>query len=149
MSLELFTSNVKSLFEAQDRIRDIAREVKERRDPLKERVLHLQEQVTAYMEQTNIDVCNFKDEKLELKSVQRHGSLTKKTLEAALVKYFRGDEAAAGAAFAFILDDLGSREIKVLRRSRQKKRKADQPQEAPASKRAPAVEDDDSEDDEI
>ena len=73
-------------------------------------------------------------ERLELKTVVRFGSLTKKSLEAALVKYFQNDDEAK-RCFDSIMESLGSREVEVLKRLKNRKRKAnDQPGNEPASK---------------
>jgi uncharacterized protein YaaN involved in tellurite resistance len=119
-----FSSNVKSMFEIHDRIRAIAAEAKIKRDPLKKEVDKLEGNIKSYMTEASIDVCNYQDERLELKTVVRFGSLTKKSLEAALIAYFQ-DEEKAQDCFQSIMTFIGSKELEVLKRLKNRKRKSD------------------------
>lgn len=140
MELEQFTKNVKDIFEVQDQIRQIAKDARERRAPLKEKADELEENVRAYMTKENINVCNYQEERLELKTVVRFGSLTKKSLEAALVLYFQNEEEAA-RCFEHVMESIGSREVQVLKRLKNRKRKAgDEKDDQQPSKKAAKTE---------
>lgn len=142
--IEDFSSNVKQMFEVQDRIRAIAAEAKTKRTPLKEEADRLEGGIRDYMSTAGIDVCNYHDERLELKSVVRFGSLTKKSLEGALQVYFQ-DTNNAEKCFNAIMEHIGSKELTVLKRLKNRKRKAPtQPDSAPSEKKAaPAYDDED------
>lgn len=134
MELENFTNSVKEIFQVQDQLRLIAQEAREKRTPLKKKADELEEKVRGYMIQEDVSVCNYQDERLELKTVVRFGSLTKKSLEAALVQYFQ-DEAEAKRCFESVMEFIGSKEIEVLKRLKNRKRKANAaPDETPPSK---------------
>ena len=134
MELEQFTKNVKDIFEVQDQIRQVAKDARERRTPLKQKADELEASVRTYMVKEDVSVCNYQDERLELKTVVRFGSLTKKSLEAALVQYFQNDDEAK-RCFDSIMETVGSKEVTVLKRLKNSKRKAsDQPENEPASK---------------
>lgn len=120
--LDQFSTNVKEIFDVQDKLRGIASEAREKRTPLKARADELESSIRSYMEEMNIGVCNFHDERLELKTVTRYGSLTKKSLEAALQIYF-ADDAKAQDCFDSIMKHIGSREVTVLKRLKNRKRK--------------------------
>ena len=122
-AIEDFSSNVKEMFEVQDQIRAIAADAKDKKSPLKERADELESGIRDYMSKSGIDVCNYQDERLELKTVTRFGSLTKKSLESALEVYFQ-DSAKAEACFAAIMEQIGSKELTVLKRLKNRKRKA-------------------------
>ena len=143
--LQQFTDDVKEMFNVQDQIRVLAKEIKIRRDPLKERVDILQGSIKTYMEKADLNVCNYQDEKLELKTSTRFGSLTKKSLQAALEAHF-GNEERANACFEAVMRHIGSNEVTVLRRSKNRKRKSDAAADAPQRKQAknepPALADD-------
>lgn len=129
-----FTANVKEIFEVQDQIRSIAADAKERRGPLKERADILEGSIRTYMEEKNIGVCNFHDERLELKTLTRFGSLTKKSLGAALAIYFN-DETKAQECFDSIMNHIGSKEVTVLKRLKNRKRKNSPSDQEPPSKK--------------
>ena len=134
--IEDFSQNVKNMFEIQDRIRAIASEAKTKRDPLKKQVDELEGNIKTYMSSSNIEVCNYQDERLELKNVVRFGSLTKKSLEAGLVTYFQ-DEDKAKECFDSIMGFIGSKELEVLKRLKNRKRSGSPNQnEDPPLKRA-------------
>lgn len=124
MELENFTNSVKQIFQVQDQIRLIAQEAREKRTPLKKKADELEDRVRGYMVQEDVSVCNYQDERLELKTVVRFGSLTKKSLEAALVQYFQ-DEGEAKRCFEAVMEFIGSKELEVLKRLKNRKRKAD------------------------
>ncbi|MCP4483671.1 MAG: hypothetical protein GY823_03790 [Flavobacteriaceae bacterium] len=121
--IENFSTNVKHMFEIQDRMRAIAAEAKLKRDPLKKQADELEGNIKSYMAEASIDVCNYQDERLELKTVVRFGSLTKKSLEAALVAYFQNEEKAQDC-FQSIMTFIGSKELEVLKRLKNRKRKS-------------------------
>ena len=123
MELEQFTNSVKQIFQVQDQIRLIAQEAREKRTPLKAKADELEDRVREYMLQEDVSVCNYQDERLELKTVVRFGSLTKKSLEAALVQYFQ-DEQEAKRCFESVMEFIGSKELEVLKRLKNRKRKA-------------------------
>lgn len=123
-NLEEFTKNVKDIFTIQDQIRLIAQEAREKRKPLKEKADELEGSVRAFMIKEDVSVCNYQDERLELKKVVRFGSLTKKSLQAALVQYFQNEEEAL-RCFESVMEHIGSQEIEVLKRLKNRKRKAE------------------------
>ena len=129
MELENFTASVKEIFQVQDQIRLIAQEAREKRTPLKKKSDELEERVRGFMVQEDVSVCNYQDERLELKTVVRFGSLTKKSLEAALVQYFQ-DETEARRCFESVMEFIGSKEIEVLKRLKNRKRKTDAPEDS-------------------
>lgn len=122
--LEEFTRNVKDIFDIQDQIRLIAQQAREKRKPLKEKADELEGNVREFMIKEDVSVCNYQDERLELKKVIRFGSLTKKSLHAALVQYLQ-DEEEASRCFDSVMEHIGSQEIEVLKRMKNRKRKAE------------------------
>jgi hypothetical protein len=139
MELEQFTACVKDIFHVQDKIRSIAQEAREKRTPLKKRADELEEKVRSYMIQEDVSVCNYQDERLELKTVVRFGSLTKKSLEAALVNFFQ-DNIEAKRCFDSVMEFIGSKEIEVLKRLKNRKRKtSDENESQPPTKVAKLV----------
>lgn len=150
--LSKFTQSVKEIFEVQDQMRAIAAEAREKKSPLKERADSLEGEIREYMTKAEIEVCNYHDERLELKTVTRFGSLTKKSLQGALAVYFQ-DEGKAQECFDSIMGTIGSNEITVLKRLKNRKRKAAGAPEGEASSKRPNFEappelsDDDEEED--
>jgi len=119
-----FKQNVKHMFELQDKMKEIAAATKVQRDPIKEQINVLQEEVKEFMQQSKVDVCTYQDDRLELQKVTRYGSLTKKSLKEGLLKHFNNDETRADIVFNAIIDHIGSKEQLILKRLKNRKRKA-------------------------
>lgn len=130
-----FGRDVKEFFTLQQKLKEIADEAKQKRTPIKDRVTNLEVNIKTYMKESNTQVCKFQDQKLEVQSVERYGSLTQKTLLAALNDYFQ-NEVVANECFEFIRNKLGKREVDILRKTkiRQPKRKAPAKPKAAAKK---------------
>ena len=121
--IDEFTGNVKHMVMLQDKLKTIAAEARSQRAPVKEACDAVQANIINFMKVGNIDVCNYQDEKIELHSVTRIGSLSRKSLKDGLLSYFNGDETTAQAAFDHIITSLGTRELDILKRVRARKKK--------------------------
>lgn len=119
--LEQFKGNVQHMVMLQDQLKTIAAQTREARSPVKEAFDNVQAQIINFMKQGHFDICNYQDEKIELHSVARSGSLTKKSLMNGLLTHFNGDEAAATACFDAVIASLGTRELDILKRVRKRK----------------------------
>lgn len=128
MELEQFAQSVKTVFSLQDQMRKIAKEARELRIPLKERAAEAEKAVKIYMEAKNLTTCNYLNERLELRTVTRQGSLTRKTLLKALQEYF-GSEEDALTCLRAVNASLGSTEVAVLRRFKNRGKAASEPTE--------------------
>jgi hypothetical protein len=118
--LQVFTENVKRMVSIQEQLAEIATQIKERRMPLKEALDSTQVAIIDFMKKSNVDVINYQDEKIQLQSVVRGGSLTKKTLKNALDSYFGESPEQAESCFEHVVSSLGSREVDVLKRVRKR-----------------------------
>lgn len=143
-----FTQNVKQMFELQDEMKAIAAEVKVRRDPIKERFQGLQDDVKEYMMDSQVDVCTYQEDRLELQAVTRFGSLTRKSALAALQDQLgpeKGQETFDG-----VMNFVGSKELHILKRLKNRKKKGAAPattvtassSSTPAEEKAPVLADD-------
>jgi hypothetical protein len=131
--------NVKHMIMLQDKMREIATNAREQRNPVKEAFEEVQGNIIEFMKSGDINVCNYQDEKLELQMVSRTGSLTKKTLEAGLSSYFNGDEAKTNECMEHIIASLGTRELDVLKRVKKRKPSAKKRSRARPQSPAPPV----------
>lgn len=147
LTVDDFSSCVKRLIDLQERMSDIAQRVKEQRTPLKQEVDDLKERVKTYMEQTSTDVCNYHDYQLKVAKTTQWGSLTRKTLRAALSEYFK-DEGRAQECYDAVLETIGSREKTVLRKTRRPKKKGAPAEDNAAGPAGSGLQHDDDEDDE-
>lgn len=134
--IEQFTDNVKQLISLQDRMKQISLQAKEARTPVKDEYDTLQANVIQFMKTRDVHVCNYQEDKLELHSVVRTGSFTKKTVLAGLVSFFGGNEEQAQECMDHIISTLGTRELDILKRVKKR-----QPRKSQArKKKAPVVE---------
>ena len=145
--LKLTVSNYFSVFE---QMRALAAETKDKRVPLRERACALENDILSFMDRNELDVLNFGDRKLELKSLSRKHPISKKNLPALLGQYFKSS-VEADKCMEFLIDAAGTTEVRALRRGkvaakRSKKQKTAQSvSEMPAS---PSDDDDDDDDEE-
>ena len=120
MSHETFADSVKRMIDLQEKMAEISVYVKEKRTPLKEQADVLKDRVKSYMEETKTDVCKYNGYQLKVATVTKYGSLTRKSLKPALEAYFKGDEKKAQGCFDFIVDHIGSEDITVLRKTKER-----------------------------
>lgn len=120
MEPQEFGQNIKRLVLLQQQLKVIADEAKQKRTPLKTELTDLEVNIKDYMKSSEVQVANYQDFKIEVQTVERYGSLTQKTLKAALVAYFQ-NEPVAEECFQFIRDKLGKKEVDILRKTKRKK----------------------------
>lgn len=151
LNFEEFASELKELISLQQKMKEIASEAKQKRDPLKARLTELEADVKTYMRSENLDVCKCMDHKIEVQTVERYGSLTQKTLLAALTEYFGKDTIVAEECFNFIRNKLGKKEVDILRRTKirapAKRKAAAKPKAAPKKAKTEATVDEEEEED--
>ena len=117
-----FVTNVKSMYELQDQLKATAVVAKVARDPIKQELDTVQEEIKTYMTESKVYVCNYHEKRLELQTVTRYGSLTKKSLSAALAEYFQ-DETKAVQCYDHVVAFIGSKEVTILKSLKNRKRK--------------------------
>ncbi len=139
-----FTKNVKTLFELQDAMKVVASTAKESRIPIKKGIEETQERIKSFMQEKEIDQCNYKEEKLVLKTQKKFGSLTRKTLKQVLLKYFDGSEEKAEEMNEYIIRELGETEVMVLRRVKIPKRKSAKMKEGDSASKSMLKQEDDA-----
>lgn len=120
MTQDEFASTVKRMIDLQEKMTEIAAQVKQTRTPIKEQVDDLKERVKAYMEKEGAETVNYHDYQLKVATVTKYGSLTRKTLRPALDAFFR-DEKKGQECFDFIVAQLGSQDTTVLRKTKRRK----------------------------
>ena len=123
MDINQFKSDVKRYFELIDLNRKFNSRIKEQREPIKNELSMTQEKIKSYMVQSHVDVCNYQEERLELKRVKKSPNLSKKVIEEALIKYFDNDENKGKEVFEYLVNYVGSSEVLVLKRLKNKKTK--------------------------
>ncbi len=142
--IDQFTGNVKHMVMLQEKLKSIAAQAKDQRSPVKEAFDAVQLQIIDFMKVGNIDVCNYQDEKIELHTVTRYGSLTRKSLKNGLLSYFNGNEDQANPVFDHIINNLGNRELDILKRVKQRKKKKAVPNKRPTPDEQEAAMEDDA-----
>jgi hypothetical protein len=118
-------NDVHELLKVQDQLKVIAGKAKEARDPLKQRLEGLQERVKGYMSTRGLGEIEYGDTELLYKDTQRNNTLSRKSLQEALLSYFEGDEGNMQECFAGLMEHIGMREVGVLSRRVIKKPKED------------------------
>lgn len=108
------TDAVRKLFQQKDRMKDIAAKVKEARDPIKETISDLEQQIKDFMLEVGHKEIQYEDRVLVYKEAVRTNGLNKKSLKAALVKYFNGNETDAEDCFKEIMDIIGTKTVVIL-----------------------------------
>nr|BDC16838.1 hypothetical protein [Sicyoidochytrium minutum DNA virus] len=108
------TNAVRELFDQKEKMRVIAAKVKDARAPIKDAISELEEQIKAFMLEVGHKEIQYEDRVLVYKEAVRSNGLSKKSLKAALVKYFKGDEADAEDCFKEIMDIIGTKTVVIL-----------------------------------
>lgn len=141
--IDQFTGNVKHMVMLQEQLKEIAAKAREQRTPVKEAFDSVQGNIIDFMKVGGIDVCNYQDEKIELQSVVRFGSLTRKTLRNGLASYFGSEEdPRVQECFDHIVNSLGQRELDILKRVRKRGKRAAAKKPKPSEDQAPDISDD-------
>lgn len=141
-AVDSFSEDIKALLQIQKTMKDFAAEVKKKRDPIKAKMEEVKSRVMQFMKTQDVDVCNFAEEKIELKISERQNPLNKKTLLQALTSFF-GDPERAQTCFDAIMLSLGKKQVEMLRVTKAKKKKTPVKR---AKKEHKAQEEDDEED---
>lgn len=107
-------------FQIHEHLKLLSSQTREQRIPLQEQLAIAEEDILVFMETNQLDIVNFGDKKVELKTVNRKSPINKKNLLVLLTKYFQ-NTAEAEKCYTFLLDSVDTSSARVLRRGKKKK----------------------------